>query len=70
LFIVDYLALPFSIPLVLLIRLIKPIYHIRLGYFYGGRIGHFVYDTAMTAMMIDKNFKGAYLFYFLPNIPK
>jgi putative glycosyltransferase (TIGR04372 family) len=68
LIIVDCVALPFSMPIVILIRLIKPIYHIRLGYFYGGRIGHFVYDTAMTAMSLDKEFKGAYLFYFLPNI--
>jgi len=68
LIITDFLVLPLSIPLVLLMRLIQPIYHIHLGYFYGGRIGHFVYDTAMTAMTIDKKTKGLYLFYFLPNI--
>jgi putative glycosyltransferase (TIGR04372 family) len=68
LIILDYLALPFSMPIVVLIRLIKPLYHIRLGYFYGGRIGHFAYDTAMAATMIDKEVKCAYLFYFLPNI--
>ena len=63
-----FIALPISLPIVVLIRLIKPIYHIRLGYFYGGRIGHFAYDTAMTAMMLDKKVKGTHLFYFLPNI--
>jgi len=68
LIIVDFLALPISIPIIILIRIFKPIYHIRFGYFYGGRIGHFVFDTAMAAIINHKNSKGAYLFYFLPNI--
>ena len=68
LIIVDFLALPISIPIIILIRIFKPIYHIRFGYFYGGRIGHFVFDTAMTAIINHNNSEGAYLFYFLPNI--
>jgi putative glycosyltransferase (TIGR04372 family) len=64
----DIITLPISIPLILLIRLIKPIYHIHLGYFYGGRIGHFVYDTVLIKLEIEKKQKGLYLFYFLPNI--
>jgi putative glycosyltransferase (TIGR04372 family) len=68
LIIVDFLALPISIPIIILIRIIKPIYHIRFGYFYGGRIGHFVFDTAMAAIIKRNNSEGAYLFYFLPNI--
>ena len=33
------------IPLVLIIRFIKPWYWIRFGYFLGSRIGHFAFDV-------------------------
>ena len=68
LFILDLVTLPVSIPLVLIMRLIQPVYHIHLGFFYGGRIGHFVYDTTMAAISTNKKVGHLYLFYFLPNI--
>jgi len=66
LIIFDVLALPFSIPIVLLIRLLKPIVHIRFGYFYGGRIGHFVPDTVSAAIGDNKYNEFVDLYYFLP----
>jgi putative glycosyltransferase (TIGR04372 family) len=33
------------IPLVLIIRLIKPMYWVRFGWFYASRIGHFAFDV-------------------------
>ena len=67
LFTFDLIATPFSIPIVLLIRLIKPIKHIRFGYFYGGRIGHFIPDTVIAAIDDNKLNKFVDLYYFLPS---
>ena len=65
-YIFDILVLPISIPIVLLIRLIKPFVHIRFGYFFGRRIGHFVPDT-LTAVIGDNiNNEFVDLYYFLP----
>ena len=66
LIIFDVLALPFSIPIVLLIRLLKPIVHIRFGYFHVGRIGHFVPDTVIAAICDNKYNEFVDLYYFLP----
>jgi putative glycosyltransferase (TIGR04372 family) len=66
LIIFDFLALPFSILIVLLIRILKPIVHIRFGYFYGGRIGHFVPDTVCAAIGDNKYSEFIDLYYFLP----
>jgi len=62
--VIDISMLPVSIPIVLLIRFARPVYHIKMGYFYGGRIGHFAMDTTMAAVK-DKN-DVLELYYFWP----
>jgi len=44
-----------SIPVVLLIRLIRPIVIVRLGTFFSNRIGHFVADSAHQFVKQDTN---------------
>ena len=44
-----------SIPIVLLIRLIRPIVIVRLGTFFSNRIGHFVADSAHQFVKQDTN---------------
>ena len=44
-----------SIPVVLLIRLIRPIVIVRLGTFFSNRIGHFVADSAHQFVKLDTN---------------
>ena len=65
-YIFDILVLPISIPIVLLIRLIKPFVHIRFGYFFGRRIGHFVPDTLAAVIGDNINNEFVDLYYFLP----
>ena len=33
------------IPIVLIVRVIRPFYWIRFGWFFGSRIGHFAFDV-------------------------
>lgn len=43
--IIDLLLYVISIPIVLVARLISPLYLVRFGYIVGARIGHFVFDV-------------------------
>ena len=41
---IDVIGIIIFIPLILVIRLIQPLYSIQFGWVYFGRLGHFVYD--------------------------
>jgi|TARA_B100001971_G_scaffold213598_1_gene247441 hypothetical protein len=42
---IKLIGLIVAVPLVLIVRLIRPWVLIRFGYFFAGRIGHFAFDV-------------------------
>jgi putative glycosyltransferase (TIGR04372 family) len=57
---IDYLSIisfPIAVPVIVMIRLIRPWIHIRFGYFFYQRIGHFAADVAL-ALAENKLTKG------------
>jgi putative glycosyltransferase (TIGR04372 family) len=68
LLLIDLICLPLTIPIALLLRIIKPIVNIKLGYFYGARIGHFAIDTAMAAISDRQREDVIKMYYFLPGV--
>ena len=42
---INLAAFTLAVPLVLFVRLIRPLKLLRFGYFFAGRIGHFAFDV-------------------------
>jgi len=58
-------------PIILIIRLIKPIIWIRFGYFWAERIGHFVFDVEyfLTEKTLDLNSQKTFDLFFYDGKP-
>ena len=54
------------VPAVLLLRIIKPLYRIRYGYFIADRIGHFAFDVGhyLSGSEASPNQRGRDIFFF------
>jgi putative glycosyltransferase (TIGR04372 family) len=58
------LQAPIAIPGVIIIRLIRPWIHVRLGYFWEDRIGHFSIDAGLALAEYELNSDDSYLDWY------
>ena len=67
----DGLGALISLPIILVVRILRPFFWLRFGYFTSNRIGHFAFDVEsyLTEKRIDQDKKSSIDFFFFSGQP-